>query len=621
MPTETIVAGVEDALSRLDNLTEDAKDDIRSRVASTIQSTPRLESNLSREELRALKRLRNDDTIVILPADKGRVTVVMDKSEYFDKMNHLVEDRKTYKELDSDPTPALVRRLNNKLLELEKKKHLNGYQYKRLRCSAPQSPKLYGLPKLHKPQIPMRPIVSFCGSPTYQLSKYLTSILQPLTNASRHKLQSTVDFINAIKTIRLPDNYKLVSFDVKSLFTSIPLQLALDCTEALLDSTDTDTTLPMPTCEIMVLLKLCLESTFFQFNGKHYKQLHGTAMGSPVSVVVAEIVMQKIEKEALASYDLTLPFWFRYVDDTITALPSEHIDAFHIHLNQLNHHIQFTRELEKEGKIPFLDCLISRHNNMLRTTVYRKPTNTDRLLDQSSYNPTSHKATTIKTLTRRAQLVCDSADSLKHETKHLKHMFHKNNYSEKFFYTNTYRPSEPKDNPVETASVPKAYISLPYVRGTSETISRILQPHNIRVAHRPISTLRQILTKVKDRDSPNDRLGAIYKISCNDCEATYVGETGRSFNIRCGEHRSAVDKHDNRNNIAMHHTKTGHSINWDSGKCISFCSNKKQRLILESWFTKLEREPLNRSVKLPTPYNRLVNQTNRQSCRRRTDAL
>ena len=153
----------------------------------------------------------------------------------------------------------------------------------------------------------------------------------------------------------------------------------------------------------MSTTKKCLEPTFFQFNGKHYEQLHGTAMGSPVSVVVAEIVMQKIEKEALESYDLTLPFWFRYVDDTITALPSEHIDAFHIHLNQQNNHIQFTRELEKEGKIPFLDCLISRQNNMLRTTVYRKPTNTDRLLDQSSYNPTSNKATTIKTLTRRAQ--------------------------------------------------------------------------------------------------------------------------------------------------------------------------------------------------------------------------
>jgi len=99
-------------------------------------------------------------------------------------------------------------------------------------CSVPQPPKLYGLPKLHKPRIPMRPIVSFCGSPTYQLSKYLTTILQPLTDKSRCKLQSTENFIDTIKTVQIPDDYKLVSFDVKSLFTSIPLQLALvyqDC--------------------------------------------------------------------------------------------------------------------------------------------------------------------------------------------------------------------------------------------------------------------------------------------------------------------------------------------------------------------------------------------------------
>ena len=83
---------------------------------------------------------------------------------------------------------------------------------------------------------------------------------------------------------------KLVSFDVKSLFTSIPLQLALQCTEtAILQSTDP---LPLPTEDIMDLLNLCLTSTYFQYNGKHYKQLYGTAIGSPVSVVVAEIVMQ-----------------------------------------------------------------------------------------------------------------------------------------------------------------------------------------------------------------------------------------------------------------------------------------------------------------------------------------
>ena len=77
------------------------------------------------------------------------------------------------------------------------------------------------------------------------------------------------------------------------------------------------------------------------------------------------------------------------IDDTITILQTDDIDVFHEHLNRQNSDIQFTRELEDNGKIPFLDCLVSRDDTRLRTTVYRKPTHTDRLLDQSSYNPTS----------------------------------------------------------------------------------------------------------------------------------------------------------------------------------------------------------------------------------------
>ena len=96
-------------------------------------------------------------------------------------------------------------------------------------------------------------------------------------------------YITYVKTIQIPDDHKLVSFDVKSLFTSIPLQLALDCTENAIKNSTVE--LPLPTDDIMDLLNLCLTSTYFQYNGKHYKQLHGTAMGSPVSVVVAEIVM------------------------------------------------------------------------------------------------------------------------------------------------------------------------------------------------------------------------------------------------------------------------------------------------------------------------------------------
>ena len=117
----------------------------------------------------------------------------------------------------------------------------------------------------------------------------------------------------------------------------------------------------MTASEICLCIRKCLTSTYFQYNGKHYR-LQGTAMGSPVSVVVAEIVMQNIEEQALATYTRTVPLWLRYVDDTFTAVHKDGIDDFHEHLNRQNADIQFTKEIEENGKIPFLDCLVTREN-------------------------------------------------------------------------------------------------------------------------------------------------------------------------------------------------------------------------------------------------------------------
>ena len=105
-------------------------------------------------------------------------------------------------------------------------------------------------------------------------------------------LQSRDNLVDAIKKVQIPDDHKLVSSDNKSLLTSIPLQPALDCPRTTINKSQYQP--PLPTDELMDLLHLCLTSTYFQYNDKHYKQLHGTAMGSPVSVVVAEIVMQNI---------------------------------------------------------------------------------------------------------------------------------------------------------------------------------------------------------------------------------------------------------------------------------------------------------------------------------------
>ena len=333
-------------------------------------------------------------------------------------------------------------------------------------------------------------------------------------------------------------------------------------------------------------------------------------MGSPVSVVVAEIVMQHVEESALATCRQTIPLWLRYVDDTFTAVHKDEIDDFHDHLNEQNADIQFTKEIEENRTLPFLDCLVSRDNNELRTIVYRKPTHTDRLLDESSYNPTSHKATTIKTLTRRAQLVCDTPDSLRDENRYLERVFHKNNYNSDFIRRNIYRPTEV--DATNMNPTPVTTVTIPYIKGTSETISRILQPYNIRVAHKPTTTLRHLLTNVKDRDEPSNRQGAVYKIKCSDCQASYT---------RLTEHKRATKNGDANNHIAVHHQLTNHNIDWDSAQCLTYSTNYFQRQTLESWYTNLEQTPLNRCQQLPAPYKRLIqdgNETDKRTSNRPT---
>ena len=115
-------------------------------------------------------------------------------------------------------------------------------------------------------------------------------------------------------------------------------------------------------------------------------------------------------------------------------------------------------------------------------------------------------------------------------------------------------------------------------------------------------TLRHLLTNVKDKDEPNNRQGAIYKIECSDCQASYIGETGRNLNTRLTEHKRATRNGDVNNHISEHHRQTNHRIDRDSAKCLTYSTNYFQWLTLESWFTNLEQTPLNRCQQLPAPY-------------------
>ena len=153
------------------------------------------------------------------------------------------------------------------------------------------TPKYYGLPKVHKEDTPLRPIVSSIGSVTYETAKELSRILKPLVGRSAHHVRNNQDFIQSIEEITIEEEECMMSFDVKSLFTSIPIQTTLNIIKKLLEE---DTSLhqrtTMAVYHIHCLLEFCLTNTYFSFQGKLYEQKEGAAMGSPISPKVGKYI-------------------------------------------------------------------------------------------------------------------------------------------------------------------------------------------------------------------------------------------------------------------------------------------------------------------------------------------
>ena len=161
----------------LRSIDETAATEVRQKITGLLTKARPPPKNLTYKESRALKELKNDHDLVVLPADKGNAAVIMDTLKYEDKMTNFLSDESTYRLLEKDPTPSLQCKMNATLLQLKKDRKIPTTKYNTLRCSSGRIPSIYGLPKIHKPDIPLRPIVSFYSSPTYELSKFLVICL------------------------------------------------------------------------------------------------------------------------------------------------------------------------------------------------------------------------------------------------------------------------------------------------------------------------------------------------------------------------------------------------------------------------------------------------------------
>ena len=261
------------------------------------------------------------------------------------------------------------------------------------------------------------------------LSKILANIIKPLNNDSQHRLRNTYEFVDSYKSHILNSQHEngyICSYDVKSLYTKVPMHKALQVVmEHMTEEPDILDSHKITPEAFHELTKYCIENSYFEYNHSFHRQLEGGPMGSALTVELAEKFMQRFEENAIAYAPIEVPFWKRFVDDGLADFDKEedrHI--FLDYINGIDPAIQFTIELPDDKGLPYLDTFI--HSNQT-ISIYRKATHTDKYLHYSSCQPHNVKKGVIISLVDRALKICD-ATHLDKELSHISEVLSKNGY-------------------------------------------------------------------------------------------------------------------------------------------------------------------------------------------------
>ncbi|KAJ8916940.1 hypothetical protein NQ315_013412 [Exocentrus adspersus] len=316
-------------------------------------------------------------------------------------------------------------------------------------------------------------------------------------------IRNTPHFIEKLTTINIDSTELLVSFDVVSLFTNVPVDKTLSIVRNKLENDNNlkDRT-KLNVSAFMELLTLCIKTTYFQLENDFYQQDFGMAMGSSLSPIMSNIFMEHFEETYVKSYINKPKIWWRYVDDVFSIWPhgQDNLTDFLNFLNNIEPTIKFTLELKENNKLPFLDVMISKNteiNSNFQTNVYRKKTNTNRYLNFNSNHHLSIKKGVIKSLYDRAKLVSSNVNFFNQEKDHIKNILKENAYPINLVDKAFLQIENPSHNNNQQRQNPVANMTIPYIPGISEKLKKLGNNFNIRTAFKTNNTLRSILTHTK----------------------------------------------------------------------------------------------------------------------------
>ncbi len=334
----------------------------------------------------------------------------MDRHKYIQEGYRQLSDTDFYMETDIDMTKLHYDKVKQKLDQMLDNKEITEKTYRYLSTNNDRTALLYLLPKIHKNATnpPGRPIVSGNDCPTEKISQMLDIILQPFVPKIKSYIKDTSDFIRKLKKLRkLPPNAWLIIADVQSLYTKIPHDEGKAAAEKALNSRDPQQN--PSTASLMDLLDLVLTCNNFDFNGKHYVQTNGTAMGTRVAPTYANLFMADFEEKYIYTLEKQPLVWWRFIDDIFSIFvgTEDEVKQFTDKLNTLHPigAIKFTVEYSKE-KVNFLDTTVYIKDNRLVTTLYTKPTDSHSYLNFDSCHHMHNKLSIPYSQFLRVRRIC-----------------------------------------------------------------------------------------------------------------------------------------------------------------------------------------------------------------------
>ena len=566
----------------------------------------------NKHDLGILKSLALNKNIVICRPDKGNGVVLLNRSDYNEKMHNILNDDTKFKKIGNPEYKQIFfqeDKINRKLRAWKTEGIITDTEYKELYSSGSSFGILYGLPKTHKPDTPLRPILAAYNSASFHIAKFLVPLLKPLT-VNEFSLRNSYEFADEIRT-QNASNF-LVSYDVTSLFTNVPLAETIDIILGKLFPTDTTFFHGFDKVNFRHLLTLAVMDNYFIFDNVLYMQIDGMAMGSPLGPTFANIFMCYLEEKMFRNpVEFQPTYYKRYVDDTFVMFRSpDDRGRFLEFINSLHSNIKFTMETEREGKLAFLDVYVMRKDGNLITDVFRKSTFSGLGLNFHSFTDRKFMMNSCRTLIFRAFKICSNW-----------HLFHKEiNFLGKFFSSNSY-PSHifPKmvnkflcnfyEPPLQITTVPKKiiYLSLPYIGIHTKTLkneliscmTRLYPMADFRFCFTNPRTL-QSLFKFKDTLPELMQSGVVYKYFCPKCSlGTYVGNTNRLLKVRIDSHRGTSHRTGCNLNVKEtsairdHSRKCKVDITGADFKILARTNCSSDLLILESLFIKTHFPNLN----------------------------